>query len=146
MRKKRELRDLLVTEDRGESTARGLLSKLLSRILRDLGIGPNVHNTLMTKFLNDPNSGIPQNNRERNNWRGNFAKQITHPNMSPGVFLNALRVYRVFRFEISIKLWRVGKTEPTVHSIEVELGKLAETMDEHPVEQTGNVSSDHPTD
>lgn len=103
----------------GES--RNLLTRLWRTTLFDLNIGPKTFNGYVQRYLNDPNSGIGDSTKDKNNHRGNLMKELGSNEISYRVFDRALRVIEVEEFELVLRLKRkdriTGEYVYTEHSV-----------------------------
>lgn len=99
-----------------------ILSKLLTKIIDDLGITSLRFHNLLTQYLEDPLNGIPQTRHGITSARSNYAKEIKKSCLSWKWFIRTLKIIRVNKFTITITIHH-NETITTSHSIDVELGR-----------------------
>ena len=106
-----------------------ILSNLLKRIFFENNINPNRFHYYLTKYLEDPINGVPQNKKDFSSQRGNYIKEINKPSITWLVFIRGLRIINVSKFTISINIHRDFGSD-TTHSLTVDLGKSNPKVDE----------------
>ena len=97
---------VLSDAERKVGESRNLLTRLWRTTLYDLNIGPKVFDGYVKRYLNDPNSGIGESVKDKNNHRGNLMKELGSNEISWRVFDRALRVIEAEEFELVLRLNR----------------------------------------
>jgi hypothetical protein len=102
-----QLMRLLGQSDKGASRAYGaggVLSRLWSQMLKDLGVNIQRWNDYMYTFVNDPRNGYPPTKRDQQSARGNLIKEFSRPQMTWKVFMKALRFLRAKDVTIALEV------------------------------------------
>lgn len=115
-----KIQRLLTSPDKRVGEASNVLSRLYRIVLAELNIGVERYHKLVSTWLNDPTSGIGKCPSKRSSARGNLNKEILRADMSPNVFLKALRVINVEEVEITVSLRTKGSKTFTQHCIMIE--------------------------
>ena len=98
----------------------GILAKLWRSILFEQGIPLRQFEYLCTQFVIHARRGITDTKVANYFNRGNLRRELMKPAMSFKVFMKALRVLQVVKFDLSVKLYfRTGKT--SIHNVTVDL-------------------------
>ena len=112
---------VLIDTERKVGESRNLLTRLWRTTLYDLNIGPKVFDGYVKRYLNDPNSGIGDSVKDKNNHRGNLMKELGSNEISWRVFDRALRVIEAEEFELVLRLKRkdriTGEYVYTEHTV-----------------------------
>jgi hypothetical protein len=123
---------LLTLDDKGISTAKGVLSMIFRKILADINLNPTTWSKLMKAYLDDPRNRVPQGSRARSSTRGNLNKELSKPKMTWQNFEKGIRFLNPVKARFIIKLtWRTHQT--TTHEITIQ----------HPPIETKSASHTH---
>lgn len=120
-----EISEMLKSDDKGVSEAKGALSILFRQILLDINLSTIQWNSLMVDYLKNPRNGIPPNGRDRSTARGNLNKELRRPSMTWRNFMRGLAFLNPVKIKFEIHLtWR--NKETTIHSLSLKTNRYVE--------------------
>lgn len=102
------------------NSAAVILGQFFNQILNDNNVKPKDLDFFMTRYVQDPVNGFPQDRRSISSARGNLRKELLNKYMSWRVFCKGLRFIKIKRFTLTIRA-EYSKGEIKEHSVSVDL-------------------------
>lgn len=113
--------EMLTDPQKKRQSSKNLLTYLWRTILYELNINTRNFEPMVKRYLNDPNSGVRDTTKDRNNHRGNLMKELTNDAITWRVLMKGLRLLEVMEFELVLRVKRrdriSGKEIITEHSV-----------------------------
>lgn len=81
-----------------------IFGHLWVKIVKELPLTWAVMNHKLSEWVNNPYSGIPNDNREKSSARGNAVKELARPDMSLKVFMKGIKIINPFAVHFAIGL------------------------------------------
>lgn len=119
----KEVKELFSQLDKGVGSTKGVggvLARLWRTIVRDLNIPLGQFEIHLTQFVNNARRGIDSSKVANYFNRGNLRRELVKPSMTFKVFIKALKVLNVERFDLSIKIYKKNGTS-SVHQTSVDI-------------------------
>lgn len=99
------LRDLCDKPEAFDDDVSGhILGSLWLKIVKELPLTWSVMNHKLAEWVNNPFSGIPNDNREKSSARGNAVKELARSDMSLKVFIKGIRIINPFAVHFAVGL------------------------------------------
>lgn len=99
-----KLEKLLASEDKGTSSGKGALSKILRSFWKDIGLSHQHIATLIDAWLEDPNNEFEQDLTKINNNRGNARKDNERDELTWKIFTRNLRILRPLEVRFLVRI------------------------------------------
>lgn len=99
-----KLEKLLAEDDKGTSSGRGALSKILRSFWKDIGLTHQHIAALIDAWLEDPNHEFEQDQTKINNSRGNLRKDNEKDELTWKLFTRNLRILRPLEVRFLVRL------------------------------------------
>ncbi len=112
---KQQMGELLKDPTLQVSKARNPLAVIYRQILLETRMNSMKWNQLMTRYINDPRNGIPDNNTKRHQARNNLNRQLAAPRLSFKTIMRGFRVLFPLEIEMSFKInWGFRTTKHAI--------------------------------
>lgn len=118
-----ELYRVIAKKNCGVHEATGVLARLWRGIMSDIEMNQDKMHGMLTRWVNDPYNGIPNDNRVKSTERGNLVKELAQPDITWKVFLKGIRVLAPMSVKFEMH-FRWSKLSVTVHGFTLKLREI----------------------